>query len=140
MSVDNFEFLDKEKQVVLDSFEKIASFYKQREITIQKEKERYLSLQNKLISLLKTQIGKPIYWASPAWNKYETHTITDVRLEKVESDFFGKEYVGKECVKIFVNDGKSYYIADNIGDTLFFTEKDAYEHTATYRREKGETL
>lgn len=133
-------YLEKEKEKIIESFNRISNIIEEKEKRIETEKQDYLKLQDKLVYMLKLKIGDNIYWASPAWNKYETHTISDVRIEKMDSSFFGKEYVGKECVKIFVNDGKSYYIADNIGDTLFFTEKDAYEHTATYRREKGETL
>lgn len=80
---------------------------------------------------LSAMIGHNIYWADRRWNKYETHTISKVSIEKQESDFFGAEYVGKECVRIYLSDG-GYYIADKIGINLFFHEFEARNHTKEY--------
>lgn len=81
-----------------------------------------------LLMVLKSKIGEKIYWASKNWRNYEVYTIKDVRLEVQKGDFFGKKYQGKECIKIFLEDG-GYYIANNIGKTLFFSEEEAKAHT-----------
>lgn len=87
------------------------------------------ALSNELIlNLLKSKIGQPIYWADKAWRKYEKHIISDVRYEIQESGFFGDEYAGKKCVKIYV-DGDGYYLANEIGKTIFFSETEAESHT-----------
>lgn len=86
------------------------------------------ALSNELIlNLLKSKIGQPIYWADEAWSKYEKHIISDVKTEIQETCFFGKEYLGEECIKIYV-DSDGYYLANDIGSTLFFTETEAEEH------------
>ena len=81
-----------------------------------------------MLEFLKSKIGLKIYWAHKDWFKYETHIISDIRVEIQKSDFFGRQYVGKECIHIYLEDG-GYYIADNIGKTLFFNEDEAEAHT-----------
>lgn len=83
-----------------------------------REANRY---KNILLEFLKSKIGQKIYWAHKDWRKYETHTISAVNVELQDTDFFGSEYVGKMCIRIYLEDG-GYYIADKIGKTLFFDE------------------
>ena len=136
--MENVTFLEKEKEKIIDSLHNISNFCHQKDVLLEIEKQRYKRLQDRYVLLLKTKIGEKIYWASPAWNKYETHTITDIRIEKVENDFFGKEYFGTEQIKIFVDDNKSYYLAEHIDETLFFDKDEAYKHTNTYLSKQGE--
>lgn len=92
---------------------------------VKREKGFYMDA---LEQTLRSKIGQKIYWAHKDWLKYEEHTISDVRREIQESDFFGQEYKGKMVIKIFLADG-GHYIANDIGNTLFFTVKDASAHT-----------
>lgn len=81
-----------------------------------------------ILILLKSKIGDFLYWADKSWFKYEKHTITDVRYEIQDTEFFGDEYVGKKCIKIYV-DSDGYYLANEIGKTIFFSETEAESHT-----------
>lgn len=90
------------------------------------EMHRYKDI---LFNFLKTKIGQKIYWAHENWRKHETHTVTDVGIDIQKSDFFGHEYVGKECIRIYIKSG-GYFIADDIGKTLFFDEAEAKSHTS----------
>lgn len=98
-----------------------------------KEKEDVEDTLNiALVETLKTKIGDNIYWAHKNWKKYETHTITDIKYEVFESDFFDKEnitYKGKKLVIIEI-DGCGKYLACHLGKTLFFSEEEARLHTA----------
>lgn len=109
----------------LDLIEKESISQNTKEHLAQQEADRYKSI---LLEFLKSKIGQKIYWAHKAWLKYETHIISDVDVDIQKSDFFGKQYVGKECIRIHLEDG-GYYIADNIGKTLFFNEDEAKLHT-----------
>ena len=109
----------------LDSIEKISIQQDAEGYKAKQEADRYKSI---LLEFLKSKIGKKIYWAHKDWFKYETYIISDVRVEIQKSDFFGKQYVGKECICIHLEDG-GHYIADNIGKTLFFNEDEAQLHT-----------
>lgn len=91
----------------------------------QEQEDRY---KNIVLTFLKSKIGQNIYWASKNWSKYETHTIVGISVDIETEDFFGKEYVGKECIRIYL-EGGGYYIADKIGDTLFFNEGEAQLRT-----------
>lgn len=93
---------------------------------VQEEADRYKSI---LLEFLKSKIGQKIYWAHRHWRKYETHTISDISVDIQKSDFFGEEYIGKECIRIYIKSG-GYYIADDIGKTLFFSESEAEFHTS----------
>lgn len=96
-----------------------------------KHKDEQINTLNKILcKVLNKMAGQKIYWAHSYWNKYETHTILRAEIGIVTTDFFGPEYINKECIKIFIDDGNGYYIADKIGETLFFDEKEAYAHTA----------
>ena len=108
----------------LDSIEKESILRDAEEHKTKQEENRYKTI---LLELLKSKIGHKIYWAHPAWVKYETHTIADVSVDIQESDFFGAEYKGNECIKIHIKNG-GYFIADNIGKTLFFDESEAAIH------------
>ena len=139
---DKFQYIEKEREKMNHCFDNILGYCKQKEIALETLKQTYDTVNERLVKVIQSKKGEKIYWASYGWNKYETHTITDARFEKVTSDFFGKHYLGKMCVKIFVDDGNSYYLADHIGETLFFDKDEAYQHTALYleeQRQKGET-
>lgn len=71
--------------------------------------------------------GKSIYWASPKWTKIEKHTVEDVKIEVQDTGFFGEEFKDERVVKVFVDDGKSYFIGEKLGENLFLTEKAAKE-------------
>ena len=118
---ENIEFI-REK---LDEIEKASIYQDTEEHKAKQEANRYKLI---LIEFLKSKIGQKIYWAHKDWLKYEIHTISDVGIDIQKSDFFGQQYVGKECIRIYLEDG-GYYIADNIGKTLFFNEDEAKLHT-----------
>lgn len=109
----------------LDLIEKNSIQQDAEEYKAKQEANRYKTI---LLEFLKSKIGQKIYWAHKHWKKYETHTIKDIGTGIQESEFFGGEYIGKECVRIYIEDG-GYYIADNIGITLFFDESVAKAHT-----------
>ena len=109
----------------LDSIEKESILLDAEEHQAKQEANRYKTI---LLELLKSKIGHKIYWAHKNWRKYETHTIADISVDIQENDFFGKEYKGKECIKIHIKNG-GHFIADNIGKTLFFDENEAALHT-----------
>lgn len=92
---------------------------------IEDEKEKYRKI---LMKTLSSKIGEKIYWASKEWNNIETHTITGIEYSKVESNFWGSDYKNKLCIKIVCGDG--YFLANNIGETLFFDENEAKKHSA----------
>lgn len=92
------------------------------------EAKRY---QNIIFNCLSSMIGEPIYWASSYWPNIETHRIKAVSYGAVETDFFGSEFKGKPCIKIFTEDG-GFYIADDIGKTLFFSKVEAKKHVEKY--------
>lgn len=87
-----------------------------------KEIERYRNLMS---YTLKSIVGQPIYWASPEWKKIETHTITGVSIEKQDDGFFGEDYNGDIVIKIFIDNDEKYYIADMIGQNIFFSLEEA---------------
>ena len=95
------------------------------------ELNRYKNLLVYVLLFLK---GKPIYWAHPEWKKIVSHTITDVRMERQVGGFFGEEFDGEIVVKIFVDDDDSYYIAETLGETLFFTLEDAQKVAGTAKK------
>lgn len=99
----------------------------------QEETDRYKTI---LLEFLKSKIGQKIYWAHKNWRKYEAHTISGVSVDIQKTNFFGEEYVGKECIRIYLEDG-GYYIADDIGKVLFFSEGEAKFHTC--KGDKKET-
>lgn len=109
----------------LDLIEKEFALRASEEHKAEQEANRYKTI---LFELLKSKIGHKIYWAHPAWVKYETHTIEDISSDIQESGFFGEQYNGKECIKIHIKNG-GHFIADNIGKTLFFDESEAALHT-----------
>lgn len=109
----------------LDSIERESKVQDAELYKAKREANRYKTI---LLEFLKSKIGQKIYWAHKDWEKYEAHTITDIRVEIRDSDFFGKEYVGKECIHIYVKGG-GCFIADNIGKTLFFDKDEAELHT-----------
>ena len=109
----------------LDLIEKASIQQDAEEYRAKQEANRYKTI---LLEFLKSKIGQKIYWAHKHWEKYETHTIKDIGIDIQESEFFGGEYIGKECVRIYLEDG-GYYIADQIGITLFFDENVAMAHT-----------
>ena len=109
----------------LDSIKKTSIQQDAEEYKAKQEANRYKSI---LLEFLKSKIGQKIYWAHKHWRKYESHTIKDIGIGIQESEFFGGEYMGKECIRIYIEDG-GYYIADNIGITLFFDESIAKTHT-----------
>ena len=79
-----------------------------------------------IILLLKALIGQTIYWASPGW-AIEKHTITNVDYRIYKSDFFDTEektFKNKKCIVIQI-DGTGDYLADFIGENLFFTKEEA---------------
>lgn len=77
-------------------------------------------------NILRNKIGQKIYWAHEQWTKIETHTITNVKYRKYNDDFF-EEYKDKWCVLIEV-DNSGFYVADDIGKTLFFDKEEALRH------------
>ena len=84
-----------------------------------------------LCESLKELIGRPIYWATFSW-KHEKHIISGIRYDIVNTDFFDtkdKKYKGKKCVLIYVDNNDGYYLADDIGRTLFFDENEAINHS-----------
>lgn len=87
-----------------------------------KEINRY---RNLLIYMIKSQINQPIYIADPEWKKIETHTITGVKIGKQEDGHFGEEYNGDTVVKILIDNDEKYYIADMIGQNIFFSKEEA---------------
>ena len=96
---------------------------------LQEEKEQ---LKRQMILLLKSLIGQNIYWACPGW-KIETHTITNVQYRVFNSDFFDTKnvkYKGKKCIVIEV-DGDGNYLADFIGQSLFFDKEEAINRQAS---------
>ena len=109
----------------LDSIEEESIIQDAELAKFKREANRYKTI---LLEFLKSKIGQKIYWAHKDWEKYEVHTITDIRVELRDNDFFGKEYVGKECIRIYVKNG-GCFIADNIGKTLFFDKDEAELHT-----------
>ena len=109
----------------LDSIEKASIQQDAEEYKAKQEADRYKTI---LLEFLKSKIGQKIYWAHKHWRKYETHIIKDIGIGIQTSEFFGGEYIGKECIRIYLEDG-GYYIADNIGITLFFNEMEAKAHT-----------
>lgn len=109
----------------LDSIEKTSIHQDAEEYKAKQEADRYKTI---LLEFLRSKIGQKIYWAHKHWRKYETHTIKDIGIDIQTSEFFGGEYIGKECIRIYIEDG-GYYIADNIGITLFFDENEAKLHT-----------
>ena len=94
-------------------------------------KRQILEIENKqwkgiIILLLKALIGQTIYWASPGW-AIEEHTITNVDYKIYKSDFFDTEektFKNKKCIVIQI-DGTGDYLADFIGENLFFTKEEA---------------
>lgn len=83
-----------------------------------------------IILLLKALIGQTIYWASPGW-AIEEHTITNVDYRIYKSDFFDTEektFKNKKCIVIQI-DGTGDYLADFIGENLFFTKEEAINRT-----------
>ena len=89
------------------------------------------AMQELLVETLKSKVGNTIYWASPNW-KYETHIISGVRLEILESTFFdtrNRKKSGTLCVLIDVDNNDGYYLADDIGKTLFFNQEEAIKHS-----------
>ena len=109
----------------LDLIERASIQQDAEEYRAKQEAKRYKTI---LLEVLKSKIGQKIYWAHKHWKKYETHTIKDISIDIQKSEFFGREYIGKECVCIYLEDG-GYYIADQIGITLFFDESVAKAHT-----------
>ena len=91
----------------------------------QEEADRYRLI---LLRLLKTKVGQKIYWVNKYWRKCEENVITEISENFQDSNFFGKEYDGKMCIQIRVKGG-GYYIADEIGKTLFFDKEEAERHT-----------
>ena len=86
--------------------------------------------QNALCTSLKNMIGQNIYWANPNW-RYETHTITNVRCDILDTDFFDtpeRTYDQTKCVIIDI-DNEGYYIANNIGHNQFFNKNEAISHS-----------
>lgn len=119
----NFSYINEFKSI-RESIEVLEQNFRSKTneaIKEQKEAERYKQI---VIEFLKSKIGQKIYWAHKNWRKYETHTISGVSVEIQSSDFFGEEYVGKECIHIYVKGG-GYFIADDIGKVLFFSEEEA---------------
>lgn len=117
-----------ELEIVYENLNSIKRNLKNKDKEIrraQEEADRYKAI---LIEFLKSKIGQKIYWAHKDWIKYETHTISAISTDTQKSNFFGEEYVGKECIRIYLEDG-GYYIADDIGETLFFSEGEAKFHT-----------
>jgi hypothetical protein len=96
-----------------------------------KEQENTINILNiALLEILKTKIGEKIYWAHKNWKNYETHTITNVKYEVYNSDFFDKKdekYKGKKLVIIEI-DNTGTYLACHLGKTLFLTEEEAKLH------------
>lgn len=94
-------------------------------------KQQILETENEqwkgiIILLLKALIGQTIYWASPGW-AIEEHTITNVDYRIYKSDFFDTEektFKNKKCIVIQI-DGTGDYLADFIGENLFFTKEEA---------------
>lgn len=94
-------------------------------------KRQILEIENEqwkgiIILLLKALIGQTIYWASPGW-AIEEHTITNVDYRIYKSDFFDTEektFKNKKCIVIQI-DGTGDYLADFIGENLFFTKEEA---------------
>lgn len=109
----------------LDLIEKESISQNAKERLTQQEADRYKTI---LFEFLKSKIGQKIYWAHKAWFNYETHTISGVDIDIQKNNFFGEQYMGKECIRIHL-EGGGYYIADNIGKTLFFSEDEAKLHT-----------
>ena len=99
------------------------SFIKQNE-EFHKVNEAYDRYKSILLELLNSKIGHKIYWANKNWKKYETHTISGIDIAIQIGSFFGEEYKGKECIRIYL-DGGGYFIADQIGKDIFFNEKEA---------------
>ena len=113
--------------IILDEVDRKIEFYSNM---VKHTNERIYNLSDILCKVLNGMTGHKIYWAHKGWNKYETHTILKAEIGTVTTDFFGPEYLNKECIKIFIDDGSGFYIADMIGETLFFDETEAYAHTA----------
>jgi hypothetical protein len=88
-----------------------------------------------IYNILNNLKGFPIYWAAPGWI-VETHTIKSVKIDFESTDAFGDQYLGEEVVKIFIDDGDSYYIANDIGTEVFLDKcaamKKAYPHGIYY--------
>lgn len=118
----------KEIEIIKENLSSIENKLADRDEDLYDALEEMHRYKDILLEFLKSKIGQKIYWAHKDWFKYETYIISDVRLEIQKSDFFGKQYVGKECICIHLEDG-GYYIADNIGKTLFFNEDEAQLHT-----------
>ena len=87
--------------------------------------EEIIKYKQLLECALKALVGRTIYWASPNWRKIEYHMITDVKLDKMESGFYGEEYKGETVIKLFVDETESYYIAEKLGENLFLNKEDA---------------
>lgn len=117
-----------EMRIIRDNLSFIEDKFLEQNLNLYKVQEEANRYKTILLEFLKSKIGQKIYWAHKDWVKYETHTIADVSVDIQDSDFFGKEYKGKECIKIHIKNG-GHFIADNIGKTLFFDESEAALHT-----------
>ena len=125
------ETLDKLTETDLLSKKVTNIFAKTKQLIYQQENlnEEIETLKTTMVTILKSLIGQPIYWASPNW-KMETHTIRDIEYRIVDSDFFDRKdikYKDKKCICIEV-DEDGYYLADFIGQTLFFDKNEAIQH------------
>lgn len=116
-----------ELEIVYENLNSIKRNLKNKDKEIRRAQEEADRYKEILIEFLKSKIGQKIYWAHKDWIKYETHTISGVSVDIQKTDFFGEEYVGKECIRIYLEDG-GYYIADDIGKVLFFSEGEAKFH------------
>ena len=95
-------------------------------------------LQNQQVELLKAMIGQPIYWWVEGW-KMETHVIRNAEYRVCDTDFFDKKdrkFKGKLCVIIEV-DEEGYYLADFIGETLFFNKDEVLQRVKDYEESKN---
>lgn len=120
--MDVFEKLNQNIEELKEKIEDYEKKLEEKNIDI-------LELNTQLLMVLRAMIGQKIYWAHKNWSKYETHIIKSVEINTIKTSFFGYQYVGKSCICIYVDDGEGYYIADKIGDTLFFDEEEAKLHT-----------
>lgn len=117
-----------EFDIIRENLDSIEDKLRDRDENLYDALEEMHRYKDILLEFLKSKIGQKIYWAHKDWFKYETYIISSVSTDIQKSDFFGYQYVGKECIRIYLEDG-GYYIADNIGKTLFFNEDEAKLHT-----------
>lgn len=123
-----FSFLSVDEDVAdaIDTAMDIINESIQKDFIKEEREENLLKL---LAEELKMRIGTNIYWSCKGWS-IEKHTISKIKCDVYHGEFF-KEYDGMKVVLIYTDNDTGYYIADELGKTLFFSREEAEKNLLT---------